>query len=80
MVPDEMEEISGCHLKEVGMKVLVARSCLRHGESGLKEGQDPEFLQSRRSALSDCGESPKSLQGRERVATTSQSARRFNAR
>ena len=37
-----MKEVSCSHLKEIGMKVLVARSCLRHGESGLEESEIPD--------------------------------------
>lgn len=37
-----MEEVGRCHLKKIGMKILVAGSCLRHGESGQEEVQIPD--------------------------------------
>ena len=37
-----MKEVSCSHLKEIGMKVLVARSSLRHAESGLEEAEIPD--------------------------------------
>lgn len=42
VVSDEMEEVGCCHFKEIGMKILVACSCLWHGESGLQEAEIPD--------------------------------------
>jgi hypothetical protein len=44
VVPDDMKEVSSSHLKKIAMKVLAARSSLRHGERGLEEIEIPDAL------------------------------------
>ena len=39
MVPNDVEQVGSCHLIEVGMKVLVACSSLRHSESRLEKSE-----------------------------------------
>lgn len=46
VAPDDMEEVSSRHLKEIGMQVLVAYSSLRHGEGGLEEPKIPDAFSS----------------------------------
>lgn len=44
MIPDEVKEIGGGHLEDVGMEVLARGAGARHGNGGLEQPEVPDAV------------------------------------